>query len=114
MVPSPAADLAAVLTSGGQFRCSEGRREFRTLSGCRQRQRLAHADAYHAQGAAVAAASAARAWSSADDQRLWADFLTLRALPAPLRYARLAEASGRSVYSILQRLTLTRGDLEDQ
>ena len=102
--------MEAVPSSDGSFVCSVCSRVFSSKAGCRLHQRKAHPEEFHAEGAAAAAASAARAWTPALDARLWAEFLAADHLPAPARNARLVASFGRSEYSILQRLTVLRRD----
>ncbi len=90
------------------FACSECRRVFASLAGCRLHQRSAHANTFHAQEAAAAEASAARAWTPDEDANLWAGFMQLAHLPAPERYSRLVADSSRTLSAIQQRLKALR------
>lgn len=60
--------------------------------------------------ATTAESAAARQWSSLQDTVLWGRFIALSHLPAPERYKRLVQGSGRSLSAIQQRLKLLRKD----
>ena len=98
----------------GLFECLLCSRTFQTRGGCSLHQRRAHAERYHALGAATAVAEAerglARIWTVENDRFLWANNEALRDLvrPAARRLQELSARCARTVDSVRLRLVHLR------